>query len=342
MFVALRDIRYAKGRFALMSGVVTLITFLIVFLSGLTAGLADQNISAVQRLPATHLAFDAETGRSFGDGGVTDRQVEQWRRQPGVRSAHPLGITQTRARAGGTGLGVTVFGGPDAGVLLSRTAATALRVSAGDPIEIGGERLTVTRITADRWYSHTPVVRIPLDAWRKLDGARPGVAGTVIALSLEDGVDPAAGDRAARTLTATTGDAVDAIGSYSAENGSLTLMRGFLFAISALVIGAFFTVWTVQRRGDIAVLRALGGSGGYLVRDALVQALLVLAAGAGLGGAAGAAAGAVASGSVPFALTLSTTLAPALGMIALGMLGAALAVYRITSVDPLTALGAAR
>jgi hypothetical protein len=37
-------------------------------------------------------------------------------------------------------------------------------------------------------------------------------------------------------------------------------MRGFLFAISALVIGAFFTVWTIQRGGDVAVLKALGAS----------------------------------------------------------------------------------
>ena len=37
-------------------------------------------------------------------------------------------------------------------------------------------------------------------------------------------------------------------------------MRGFLFVISALVVGAFFTVWTIQRSGDIAVLKALGAS----------------------------------------------------------------------------------
>ena len=36
--------------------------------------------------------------------------------------------------------------------------------------------------------------------------------------------------------------ALSAISSYTAENSSLQLMRGTLFAISALVIGAFFTV----------------------------------------------------------------------------------------------------
>ena len=49
MFVALRDLRFARGRFLLIGSVVGLITVLVGFLSGLTGGLAIQNISAVLR-----------------------------------------------------------------------------------------------------------------------------------------------------------------------------------------------------------------------------------------------------------------------------------------------------
>ncbi len=119
-------------------------------------------------------------------------------------------------------------------------------------------------------------------------------------------------------------------------------MRGFLFAISALVIGAFFTVWTIQRRGDVAVLKALGASTRYLLRDALAQAVLVLLLGAGIGGALGAGMGAPAEGTVPFVLSATTTVLPVAVMILLGVTGAALAIRKITSVDPLIALGASR
>src|SRR5699024_1665906 len=54
VFVAFRDIRFAKGRFALMGSVIALLTLLIVLLSGLTAGLADQSTSAIRNLPADH------------------------------------------------------------------------------------------------------------------------------------------------------------------------------------------------------------------------------------------------------------------------------------------------
>ncbi|MER6384530.1 hypothetical protein ABT274_32240 [Streptomyces sp. NPDC001127] len=45
---------------------------------------------------------------------------------------------------------------------------------------------------------------------------------------------------------------------------------------------------------------------------------------------------------VPFLLTPATVLGPAAVMVLIGALGAALSVRRITSVDPLTALGSAR
>jgi len=140
-----------------------------------------------------------------------------------------------------------------------------------------------------------------------------------------------------------TKDSLSAIGSYTSENGSLQLMRGFLFAISALVIGAFFTVWTIQRSGDVAVLKALGAATATLLKDALGQAVVLLVGGTLIGTSIAAVVGALVSGSaVPFLLTPASILLPAVVLVLLGALGAALAIRRITSVDPLTALGGVR
>ncbi len=198
----------------------------------------------------------------------------------------------------------------------------------------------MTAIAGDASDSHTPVIWMSLADWQRWS-AGSSVA-TVIALTTTAEANLAAADQRLDTQTATRSDALSAIGSYTSENTSLQLMRGLRFAISALVIGAFFTVWTIQRSGDVAVLKALGARSGYLLRDALGQALVLLAVGTGIGTALAAAAGAAASGTVPFVLEAGAILVPALVMIALGALGAALAIRRITSVEPLTALGAAR
>jgi putative ABC transport system permease protein len=121
------------------------------------------------------------------------------------------------------------------------------------------------------------------------------------------------------------------------------MIEGFLYVISALVVGAFFTVLTIQRRQEIAVMRAMGASTRYLLRDSLLQSAVLLVGSTGVGVGLGLAAGAAISSSpMPFALEAGPIVGATVLMVALGMVGAAVAVVRITRVDPLIALGGGR
>nr|WP_274707928.1 ABC transporter permease [Arthrobacter sp. H16F315] len=358
-----------------MGGVVALITLLLVMLSGLTAGLGDQSTSAIDKLGATNgggvdakavdsIVFGApgtnEPKASFTESEVTAAQLDSWRNRAGVRNAEAVGISQTRfqAVAADTGAGtgttnVAVFGvSPNARlapsrvtadtVVIGKTVAKALSLTSGDKASVGGIELTVSAVVEDQWYSHTSVVWTALPAWSKLAHlSDPEQLGTVAAITYNDGasVDEAAANAAARTVSATRTGSFQTLGSYKSENGSLLLMQAFLYGISALVIVAFLTVWTVQRTRDIAVLKAMGGSSAYILRDAITQAAVVLLAGAGLGGGIGILGGFFAAQAAPFLVNPATTLLPILGIIALGLAGAALAVRRVTKVDALIALG---
>lgn len=363
MFVAWRDLKFAKGRFALMGTVIVLITLLVGLLSGLTGGLGEQNISAVAGLSADQIAFQKPTGGqqiSYANSTVTEDQWHSWATRPGVERAEPLGITTTKAVVGDRSTAVSVFGVEPGSalapagaritadsVVLSTAAAGDLAARPDDVLTVAGLRLSVAAVEGDAYYSHTPVIWASRDTWQKI--APPSGAGleptaTVIALTTAAGIDLAAADAAIGTTSVTPKQSLSAIGSYTSENRSLQLMRGFLFAISALVVGAFFTVWTIQRSGDIAVLKALGASTTSLLEDALGQAIVLLVGGTAIGTAIAAGAGVLAdkTSAVPFLLTPTAILLPAAVMIVLGVLGAALSVRRITSVDPLTALGTAR
>ncbi|GAB5079907.1 FtsX-like permease family protein [Arthrobacter sp. AD-310] len=370
MFLALRDIRFAKGRFAMMGGVVALITLLLVMLTGLTAGLAEQSTSAIGQLgaaaarPVDLVAFGAPGSgtpkASYTESSVTAAQVDSWRNRPGVRSAEPLGITQTQLQTGdGSGTAnVAVFGVPAGSPLapvdvaagtavLGSSVAESLAVSQGSTVSVGGVDLSVAAVVPDQWYSHTSVVWTALPAWSQVAHVSDaGQLATVVAVTFTDGadgngtgVDQAAADAAAHTVSESRTGSFQALGSFKSENGSLTLMQGFLYGIAALVIVAFLTVWTIQRTRDIAVLKALGAPGSYVLRDAIAQAAVVLVAGAAAGGIVGVAAGGFAAQAAPFQLTVGTTVLPAVGIVALGLAGAALAVRRAARVDPLLALG---
>lgn len=358
MYLALRDIRFAKGRFALMGSVVALISLLLVMLSGLTAGLANQSTSGIEHLNATTIAFGAPSGNepkaSYTESQITAEQVNAWAQADGVSHAEPLGITQTRLQSGGTA-NVAVFAADSDGELapadlergdavISAQVAEDLDIAVGDTAVISGTELTVAGIMEDQWYSHTPVVWTTLADWQDLAHlSDPDVVGTVIAANYDDDASQATPladiDATADTVSMTKTDSFSALGAFSSENGSLTMMQGFLYGISALVIVAFLTVWTVQRTRDIAVLKALGGSNGYVLKDAMTQAAIVLFAGAALGGGLGVVGGLFAAQAAPFLTTAATTVLPITGVIVLGLAGSALAVRRVTKVDPLIALG---
>ena len=365
MFVALRDLRHARGRFALMLLVITLITFLVTFLSSLTAGLARESTSAITDLPSTHLTFSmpqSDAAPEFTASRVTRHQWEAWGDAPRVASAEPLGVATTRATSNANTVAVTAFGvlpsssllgsaqAPTAGaVVLTNVAAEALGASTGETVSIAGQDLLVTGVLeSDASFAHTPALWISLEDWQAI-GA-PGTAGgddgdllaTAIAIT-SDGLSTAeqnALDADLGTTTLTTTEARAAISSFSSENASLLTMQAFLIAISALVVGAFFTVWTISRSGDVAVLKALGASTRYLLRDAIGQAALVLVLGVGLGVALAVAAATALAGLVPVEVTNATTALPALALIALGLAGAALAITRIARIDPHSALAA--
>lgn len=374
MFLAIRDIRFAKGRFALMGAVVALISLLLVLLSGLTAGLGNQSTSAVAQLGAgagsgvSQIVFGAPAKNdpkvSFTESQVTTGQADAWAKQPGVQSVVPLGISQSRFQGAGDSLGITnvaVFGvGTPAGggtaaqagiapsaisdttVVIGESVAKDLSLATGDAVTIAGTELKVSGIVPDQWYSHSSVVWTTLPTWTKVAHlSDPEQIATVLAVTSQPGatVDTDAANAAAGTVSTTRSGSFAGLGGYKSENGSLMMMQAFLYGISALVIVAFLTVWTVQRTRDIAVLKALGASGSYLLRDALTQAALVLLAGAGLGGLVGIVGGIFASQAAPFLLTPATTLLPIVGIVALGLAGAALAVRKVTRVDAMIALG---
>ena len=361
MYLAIRDIRFAKGRFALMGAVVALITLLLVMLSGLTAGLGNQSTSALAALPADQLVFGAPAGStpkaSFTESEVTRAQQAEWTARDGVARADALGISQSRFQALGAGgvpartASVAVFGTepgtPLAPVPLTEGTiavgaglAKDLELSIGSRASVGGTELVVAAVVPEQWYSHTGVIWTTLETWRTIAHAAPGTA-TVLAVTHDAGtsLDIDAANAAAGTVSSDPVGSFQALSSYKSENGSLMLMQAFLYGISALVIVAFLTVWTVQRTRDIAVLKALGGSSAYVLKDALAQAAMVLVTGAAVGGAIGLVAGVFAAQAAPFLITPLTTLLPVAGIVLLGLAGAVLAVRKVVSVDPLLALG---
>ena len=380
MFLALRELAFAKGRFSLMGAVIALIAVLTVLLSGLTSGLVNDGVSGLKSMPASAFAFDegTKTDNAFSRSIVEEDQVEAWRDQPGIDEVAPMGSSMMNATTDdGTQVDVAMFGvEPDS--FLNPEVSSGTQLDAVDGIVVSetlqdegvelGTVLTLERIDTEltvvgftegqATFGHVNIAYAPLSTWQLIAaGQAPAGApsqqdvdamdfgySSVVALQYadEEAANLAAGDDTASTTTMTLEESFNASPGYQAETMTLDMIQVFLYGISALVVGAFFSVWTIQRKQEIAVLRAIGAPVRYLLRDGLGQALLLLLFFTVVGVGLGVGLGAAMPDGMPFDLEFAPIAVAAGLTIALGLVGAGIAILRITRVDPLTALGGNR
>lgn len=379
MFLALRELRFARGRFTLMGIVIALIAVLVVLLSGLSSGLVNDGVSGLKSMKATAFAFDegTMTDNAFSRSTVDETQLAAWQDAAGVDEAEPMGVSIVNSTTdAATQVDLTLFGvepngflSPEVssgtglstpnGIVVSETAKsegiTLGTVVTLDRIDV---ELTVVGFTEGQaTFGHVDVAYLPIDTWRLIasNTALPGVPtqeqidaldypySSVVAVSADDdGADFAATDQLAGTTTMTRTEAFNASPGYEAETMTLTMIQVFLYAICALVVGAFFTVWTIQRTHEVAILRAVGASTGYLLRDSLAQAAILLVGFTAIGVGAGLGMGALMPDAMPFSLEATPIIIASAITIVLGLLGAAVAILRIARVDPISALGGNR
>lgn len=338
MFLALKDILHARGRFGLIASVVGLITLLVVMLSGLTEGLAQRNISALQNLGVQGYAIElTEDEPNFTGSNISRQEVAQYQQQG---EAFPLGTANTTLNQDGSTVAVAALGVPAGTELPSGdlvpedgiVASEELDLQAGTSVSVGGRDVQVAETTGTEYFSHSPVVWMSTATWQEVTHSE--AEGSAIALLK----DPDTYEGSVPTFTVE--ESFNALPAYASEQRSLMLIQAFLYIISALVIISFLTVWTIQRSRDLAILRAIGAGSKYLLVDALGQAALVLAVGSVAGAGLGAGLGFAISDVAPFHLDLTTVVIPAVLVFALGLVGAALATRSISKVDPLSAFSA--
>ncbi|WP_374928162.1 ABC transporter permease [Kytococcus sedentarius] len=387
MFLALRELAHARGRFSLMGLVISLIAILMVLLSGLSSGLVNDGVSGLKAMPVSAFAFDegTKTDNAFSRSVVDGGQLETWQEQPGVEHAELMGASIMNAvTEEGQQVDLTLFGvepdrflapepvdgealGGPAGIVVSESLRSE-GIDLGTVISLDriDTQLEVVGFTdGQATFGHVDIAYLPLGTWQLIAAGQAPAdqaptaeqvdaldfdQASVIALQGAEGTDLAsgsagslaAGDEAATTTSMTLEESFNASPGYQAETMTLDMIQVFLYAIGALVVGAFFTVWTIQRSHELAVLRAMGASAGYLLRDGLAQAAILLITFTAVGVAAGVGLGLLMPEGMPFALEARPIAIASALTILLGLVGAAIAGLRVTRIEPITALGGNR
>lgn len=205
MYLALREMRFAKGRYALIATIMVLVSFLVLFVTGLAQGLSYDNAASIKNMAASRFVLEQDSNHRFTRSQVGQKELDEARAVVGQDHAEPLGVRMTTVSPAddtkkidvalfmvnpGSWLAPTVTEGraindQSAGQVVVDRKLAKSGVTIGTVLvdQASGTEWTVSGFVQNESFSHAPVVFLNEQEWLALQvGSRaaqmPSAAGS--------------------------------------------------------------------------------------------------------------------------------------------------------------------
>jgi putative ABC transport system permease protein len=347
MFLAWNEIKNNKLRFMLIIGVLTLVSYLVFFLSGLANGLENLNKEAVVKWDADGIVLTEESDVNLPQSSL---KLEDYDGQ-GADEYAVLGQMNAIATSGELKSNVSIFGiqedefiMPDViegkaftetGEVIADDSLKEEGFEIGDELQLSAtdETLTITGFTEDAKFNAAPVLYGSLETLNQIR-MNDTVNGFVIRT---DNIDEVSVNEELQVVPTQT--FIENMPGYSEQSLTLTFMIYFLFIISAVILAIFLYVLTIQKISIFGVMKAQGISSGYLAKSVVAQTFLLALAGVIIGLVLTITTGFFLPAAVPVAFNYLDLFVYGIVLVAVSVLGALFSVQTIVKIDPLKAIG---
>lgn len=354
MFLAINEIRHSKSRYALVTGVMFLIAYLVFFLTGLAYGLAQDNRMAVDKWEADQILLTEEANDNLNMSMLPRSLYDEVDAPEKAVLAQTAGVVTKEDN--GEKVDVTFFGidpdqflAPnitDGEMFASDDEAVAdssieeeYGISIGDTIKLAGsdKKLKIVGFTDNARFSVAPVLYTSIGAYQEIrfekedDSENARINAIVTRGKIKEVPD----DLVATDIS----KFINELPGYNAQVLTFGFMIGFLIVIAAIVIGIFIYVLTMQKSEIFGVMKAQGISSRYIAFSVIAQTFLLATSGVLIGGLATIGTALVLPAAVPFQINLLFFASISVMMILIAMLGAFFSVRTIVKIDPLKAIG---
>lgn len=354
MFLAINEIRHSKLRYALVTGVMFLIAYLVFFLTGLAYGLAQDNRMAVDKWEADQILLTEEANDNLNMSMLPRSLYDEVDAPEKAVLAQTAGVVTKEDN--GEKVDVTFFGidpdqflAPnitDGEMFASDDEAVAdssieeeYGISIGDTIKLAGsdKKLKIVGFTDNARFSVAPVLYTSIGAYQEIrfekedDSENARINAIVTRGKIKEVPD----DLVATDIS----KFINELPGYNAQVLTFGFMIGFLIVIAAIVIGIFIYVLTMQKSEIFGVMKAQGISSRYIAFSVIAQTFLLATSGVLIGGLATIGTALVLPAAVPFQINLLFFASISVMMILITMLGAFFSVRTIVKIDPLKAIG---
>lgn len=355
MFLALKEIKHSKFRYALITIMIMMISYLVFILMGMMLGLANENKAAINSWGTQTVFLNKNANGSLSAAMITKDQLptNSLSDHEALVGQVPVVITragkhqQLKENAQVIGLDrqqfiakhkIKLTAGHQAKGTHQIVVDEGLRTKGyriGDQVRLNSsqQKYEIVGFAKNAKLNVTPVIYTTLANWQQLKGVNDQVVASGI---VADRVEPAKHFNQLSRYSVT--GFIQKLPGYTAQNNTFTFMIAFLMVISLVIIAVFLYILTMQKMSNYAVLRAQGIPARHLVNATLAQAVVLMLVGV-IGGVIFTwITQLLLPPAVPMLMNWPIIAGISLILVVLGMLGALLPVRMILKIDPVRAL----
>jgi putative ABC transport system permease protein len=379
IYLAFKELWRRRGRYLLVSLVIALITLLVIFLAALGEGLANGNKEFISKLSGELVLYQEQANLSISASQLGQSGMNDIRRVPGVIDAGAVGFSSVYIDYDGAEdrESVSLIGvepgkpGEPAAIkgeqlsslraneaIIGRNVANRTGLDVGDTFIVNATQgtideqypLQVAGVTDGQQYFIAPSIIVPLYTWDRIRPKPQSVTGpseltfNIANIKLED-PDAAASVAQALEQQLRGVEAVDLVTAYEATPGyveqesTLNTQRGFTLLIGILVVGGFFQIQTLQKVGQVGMLKALGASNLVVGLGATIQIVTTNTLGVIIGAISVLLLSFALPPTIPIVFIGQEILIAVLTLLIIGPVGGLVSIRYLLRVEPLTALG---
>lgn len=360
MKFAWKEIKYFKKKYLLIELLVVLLMFMVLFLSGLAQGLSRAVSSAIEDSKASYFVLDDSAENLITVSNLKTDIYGQLKDMTQDEVA-PLDIQRMYLAKENAEekMDITYFAiqkgsflepEVEEGVQLKDSKAVNPIVLDDDfkydGISIGDRvfdastnmEFTVAGFADDKMYGHTSVGYILTDSYTKLRTAlNPNYEPAYHAFAIK-GKD-VQNIKMNRTVVVSKEEIVQKLPGYQAEQMTINMIIWVLVLVSAVIIGVFNYIITLQKEHQFGVMRALGMSAKKIAGTLIAQVGMIAVIGAFLANVLTILMALVLPETMPFYLNTSVACLVTAVFIVISLLSSVQSLIRVHKIDPVIAMG---
>ncbi len=354
MFFALKELRYSKGKFALITSVIVLVGYLVYFLTSLAYGLASSYTNAVNKWDSNEIILTVESNDNMMMSYMTQNDydsvmVEGEKAKIGLFPAvinNPQSEDILESR-----VDVYFFGIDDSFLKpneLSNLSLDGNKVIVDEQLKKEGYKVgdffgvtgsdnqyEIIGFSTKSTYQTAPVVYMNLSSWQQYRYGETNTPNLFSGVIVRGDVT-----QLPNTLLSYSVDTyISTLPGYTAQVLTFSIMIIFLIIIVAFVLGIFIYVLTIQKTSMFGVMKAQGIANSYIAGSVVLQTFILVLMGVTMGLALTLLTGLFLSSIVPFAINLLFYGVITVAFFLFALFGAMFSVRTVLKIDPLRAIG---